>query len=210
MFYSANPGSDLRFGDILQGFVATSPTFKIPSVDDPPTWQLKVTQARYFAVLSPCCSIDRGCLLLAPLQRIRPSFLVNPYLSDDLTRVNVRVPAEKSVPPTVWSKLPDEEKTKRLTEGEALIVLECFVFAPHPHLGTYQLATKAGNVEQNHYLVDFGTTFRIECEAVSRDKPAPAGTKLLELSIATRTLLRNKIAAYFARVPAEDLVGISG
>jgi hypothetical protein len=210
MFYNDNPGQDLRFGDVLKGFVATSPEFKIPSSEDPPAWRLKVTQARHFVVLSPCCSIDRGCLLLAPLLKIRPSFLTNPHLSEDLTRINAPVPADKSLAPTAWNGLPETEKAKRLAVGDGLIVLECFVYAPHACLGSYQLPMKAGSVDQSAYLVDFGTTFRMECDAVSRDKPAPPGTKVLELSIETRKLLRSKIAAYFARVPDEDLVGIRG
>lgn len=210
MFYNAQPGQDLRFGDVVKGFVATSPEFKIPSAEDPPTWRLKITQAKYFVVMSPCCSIDRGCLLLAPLQKVRPTFLSNPYLKDELTRLNIPVPADKSLAPSAWAGLPETEKSKRLAKGAGLIFLECFIYAHHDCLGPYQLQTKDGSVDVSAYLIDFGTTFRMECEAVSRDKPAPAGTKVLELSIESRTLLRTKVAAYFARVPDEDLVGIRG
>jgi len=210
MFYNDHPGGDLRFGDVVRGFVATSPEFKLPSTDDPPTWRLKVTLAKHFVVLSPCCSIDRGCLLLAPLLKIRPAFLTNPYLSEELTRLNTPVPADKSMTPSAWAGLPEMEKAKRLAKGPGLIFGECFIYAPNDCLGSYQMPTKGGTADQSTYLVDFGTTFRMECEAVSRDKPAPAGTKLLELSIETRTLLRTKIAAYFARVPDEDLVGVRG
>jgi hypothetical protein len=210
MFYNQNPGTDLRFGDIVKGFVVAAPTFRIPSSDDPPVWHLKVTQARYLVVLSPCCSIERGCVLLAPLQRIRPAFLTNPYLAEDLERINRPVPADKTLAPSAWSALPEAERAKRLAAGDGFIVMDCFVYGPNAQLGSYVLHAKSGASDQSHYLVDFGTTFRVECDAIARGRPAPSGTKLLELSISTRKWLRTKIAAYYARIPEEDIIGVNG
>lgn len=200
----------MRFGDVVTGFAATSPEFKIPPSDEPLNWRIRIIQPKHFVVLSPCCSIEKGCLLIAPLAKIRPAFLSNPYLAEDLTRINAFVPPEKTIPPNAWENLPSEEKAKRLTAGAGYVFLECFVYAPHEYLGTYQLHRQGGAIQQSSYLIDFGTTFRVECDAISRDRPAPTGTKVIELTVDTRKALRNKIAAYYTRIPEEDLIGVVG
>lgn len=209
-FYVETPEPGLRFGDVVIGFVATSTEFKVPCADTPPAWRLKVTAAKYFAVLSPCCSIERGTLLLAPLLPVRAAFLSNAHLASDLLRLNEPVAPERQLPEHAWERLPDEEKTKRLAEGDAFIFMECFIFAPHPLLGKYMMQLKSGPEEHAAYMIDFSTAFRLECDAIARDKPAPPGTKLLQLTIRTRGLLRSKVAAYFNRIPDEDLVGVNG
>ena len=148
--------------------------------------------------------------MLAPLGPIRIAFYKNPHLVEDLTRINQQVPAEHTLPPTAWEKMPPEEAATRLAEGRGWIFNECFVYAPHDLLGDYPLSTRDGPRRIGHYLVDFATTFRAECQAVERGRPAPTGSKILELTIATRKQLREKLATYYSRVPDEDMVEIAG
>jgi hypothetical protein len=169
------------------------------------TWAITVAQPSHLVVMTPCCSIEEKCLVLAPLSRIRPSFLKNPFLAEDLTRINRRVSPEQSLPPDAWTRMGPEEKAVRTAEGEALVFQDAFVFAPSPLLPPYRLDRQGGAVEMDHYMVDFKAVFRLESSLVARGKPLPEGLKILELSIESRQDLRDKVALFYGRVPAEDV-----
>jgi hypothetical protein len=57
---------------------------------------------------------------------------------------------------------------------------------------------------ESHWMIDFKSIVRVECNAIERGKPPPTGMKFLQLSIRAREGLRQKLALYFARVPEED------
>ena len=60
-----------------------------------------------------------------------------------------------------------------------------------------------------HYMIDFKTICRIECDQIDRDKPAPAGTKILQLKAYVRQEMRDKLSFYFGRTPEEDQAYVS-
>jgi hypothetical protein len=55
-------------------------------------------------------------------------------------------------------------------------------------------------------MIDFRRMHKVECDRIANAKQAPLDTKILQLSVDTRAELREKLAAYFWRVPAEDVV----
>ena len=208
-FYSDAPDAQLRFGDLIRGYSTVFARIDSPDHNRQPELGIHVSHSDYFAVLTPCCSIEKKTLNLAPLVPIRPGFLQNPFFADDLTRINTEVQPEQSYPPDVWERLPAARKEKLLAIGNSFVFLECFVYAPNPVLRQYELDTKAGKVEVGSYLVDFKSSFRVDCNNVERGKDAPAGTKLLQLSIDSRKALRHKIAYFFGRTPEEDMIEAS-
>ena len=206
-FYSDNPGDDLRLGDVVIGFPVATPA----AHDKEPgrrsvQWQIRAVLPDYLVVMTPCCSIEKKCLLLAPLGPIRPSFLKNEWWREDLTHLNRTMPWEKSLPPEHLAKMSEEDRAAGSLAPPAYAFGECFIYPPHPILGAYALPMKPTPQDVGHYMIDFKTVFRLECDFINRPAKAPPGTKLLELAIPARRDLRAKLAQFFARVPEEDLV----
>lgn len=207
MFYSSNPSQALRFGDVVHGYVAATPTLKSPLLAaEGESYTLEVQRPFLLSILSPCCSISDKVLLLAPLIQVRSGFFDNPYFAADLTRLNRPMSPEQSLPPVAWEKLPPEEKTKRISQGESYAFLELFIYEPHDLFPRYSVHRKAGNIETSAYMVDFRHAFRLNCDRVINPAQAPLESKRLELSIETRSELREKISYFYRRVPVEDLV----
>jgi hypothetical protein len=195
-FYEGIPESALRFGDVLTGFQLVTPQAHNPSPERQKDWAIAVT---------PCCSIERKAFALAPLLQVRPSFLENEYLAEDLTRINRKVAPEQSVPREVWERLPFERRQSLIAKGLSYVFIDCFVYEEHALLPKYTLNRKAGPVELGQYMVDFKSICRVECNRVDRDQPAPRGTKILQLSVWTRQAMREKLSYYYGRPAEEDL-----
>jgi hypothetical protein len=207
-FYEETPEPGFRFGDVITGFQAVVPHLHKPgSGGESVEWGIMVSRPAYFAVITPCCSIEEKSIALTPLSPIRPSFLRNPYFAADLTRINRKVAPENSVAPEQWSRFPAERRQKMITVGEAYALMDVFVYAEHPLLRRYDLPTQhSGMVVTGFYLIDFKSIYRVNCNEIVRGKDAPKGTKLLQLKLTAREELRQKLAYYFARIPEEDQV----
>ena len=125
-----------------------------------------------------------------------------------MTRLNAHVEPKNSLPLTAWERMDPAKKAELLSKGPSYIYIECFVYEPHPLIPTYTLkkSSKEGTKEWEigHRLIDFKQIFRVECNLIERLREAPEGIKLLELTISVRSQLREKLAAFFARVPEED------
>lgn len=211
MFYEREEPTDrlFRFGDVVRGFACCTPILKKPLLDTTSSlYQIEVCTSHFSAILSPCCSIDNEILLLAPLQALLPSFFQNPWLVGDFTRVNRKMPAEKSVPPHKWQSIPQDVKEREFDlENDAYAFDDFFVYKEHPLLPRYTVNMPNGpNQETGYYIVDFKTAYRTNCDQIRRNKPHPIEAKLLQLSKESRSDLREKIVAYFARVPFEDRI----
>jgi hypothetical protein len=155
--------------------------------------------------MTPCCSIEEKTIALAPLIQVYPAFFDNPYLAEDLTRINRIMTPEQSVSPTVWGQLGEEERKRRLAEGNTYAFINHFIYQKHESYAEYTLHRKTkGNVVTNYYMVDFRNIYRVICEKIITPSNAPIESKHLQLSIETRDELRVKIARYYSRVPQED------
>lgn len=206
-FYQDQPDETLRFGDVVCGFPLSAIHIKNPArAGSSETFQVELNQPQFAVVATPCCSIKNKMLMLAPLTKIRPAFYDNDYLAVDLVRVNKSMTAEQSVPKKVWEQLPHEERVRRLdmTRSEPLAFAELFVYAPHGLLPAYTVNRRDGPLETGFYMIDFRMISPVLCDSVASAKQAPVYAKRLQLTIGARGDLRNKAAAFFARVPKED------
>ncbi|MHB1037866.1 MAG: hypothetical protein ACYC0Y_24845 [Pirellulales bacterium] len=207
-FYTNRPEPGLRLGDVITGFPVTTPqAHRLTDSDDAPrSLVITVDQPRFLVVMTPCCSIEDGSVVLAPLNMVRSAFFMNPYFDADLTRINRRVTSKDSLPPIAWEQMKPEQRAAKLNEEPGLVFLECFVYAPHPLLPLYTLRKNAWTKETGHYLVDFKTLYRLECSLIKRNAPAPTGcNKLLQLTANARKEMRDKLTYFFSRPAKEDL-----
>lgn len=209
MFYEErNLSKGLRFGDVVSGFPITVPSVQVPlSGGQFPDISVSVQSPRYEVVLSPCCSIGHSTLLLSPLIQIWRKWLGNPYLAEDLTRVNREMTPQQALSPEDWDKMGAEEMADRLEfGGPAFAFVELFVYEHHRLLVPYTLNWRSEAREVGQYMIDLRKIHRVDCPAVKSSEQCPLEAKVLELSIEARSQLRNKIADYFGRIPKEDEV----
>lgn len=205
MFYSRDISNALRMGDIVRGFILGAARQQEPKIG-PHDYQVSLRSPPFSVILTPCCSIGEKTLTLAPLVAINPKWLDNLYFARDLTNINREMNPEQSVSEAIWERLGKEERRRRLDAGRAYALYEWFVFPPHQTLGTYKVKHGGADNETGYYAIDFRCAHRIECDAVVNTKQVPITAKVLELDVEGRTELRNKLSAYFGRVPQEDAV----
>ena len=210
MFYEeVKPDEALRLGDIVTGFVLGATLIDSPSASVvKKEYSIRVSRPDFAVILSPCCSIGNKTIALVPLLPVLPDFFRNPYISEDLTRVNRPMTGRQAVPPDIWKKLSPDERQRRvdLTSPEAYGYVEYFVYGPHQLLPTYTLKVKSEKKEAGYYMVDFRNATRVRCNQISSPKSAPIETKRLQLSIPSRSDLRDKLAFYYGRPAEEDQI----
>jgi len=204
MFYKQTMDDMLRFGDVLKGYTLAASNIEEPNLSK--NYKIDINLPSYCVVLSPCCSIGEKTISLSPLIKLRGSFFDNPYLKEDITRINREMEPQQSVSPQIWEKFPPEEKEKRLNEGYAYAFVELFVYEKNDLFSRYTINRKNENIETNYYMIDFRNIYKLSCEKIKTPKDAPLESKCLQLSIPARSDLRAKIANYYARVPKEDEV----
>lgn len=168
--------------------------------------QIHLSQPRYFAVMTPCCSIEMKSIALAPLDELSSEFLSLPQLWDDLTSVNRQMQAERAVPPKKWEHLDATKRSEILAKGMRYVLLDYFIYDVHVFFEAYPLKRNKESRDFRHRLVNFKKIFRVDCSQIDRDHDAPAGVKLLQLTDDVRGQLRDKLAYFFGRVPDEDLM----
>jgi len=223
MFYQLEMEENLRFGDVVKGFVFAAPQVNEPilSLDDEPNYSIDVTIPRFSVVLTPCCSIEKKTILLSPLVPVLINFFDNPHYSENLTRINQPVPPDLAFTPDSWEHIPEEEKQRFIAIGPEYQLRQFFVYAPYSGLlPEYTLSRRDKNSETgqrrintSHYMVDFGSIHRVDCDKINRQgegSPAPPNVKHMQLSVYARKELRDKFLAYYARVTNEDEVLLKG
>lgn len=205
MFYQKQIGSAFRFGDVVRGYIATTPGLKQPilsTTDD--RYNIDIYLPTYNVIITPCCSIGEKMISLTPLIGVRNSFFTNPYFKEGLTRINRKMEPQQAIPPDAWQKLSYEEKQRRLQEGHSYAFLEFFIYEGDELFPKYIVNRKEGDIETNYYMIDFRNTYKLNCEAIITPKNVPIMSKCLQLSLRTRSELRDKLAYYYGRTPKED------
>jgi hypothetical protein len=143
--------------------------------------------------------------LLSPLKPILRKWLGNPYFVEDLTRINRPMTAQQTLSPEEWARLSEPEKQERLDFSKpAFALVEYFVYEQHPLLLAYDHNWKRESRRIGHYMIDFRKLHKVDCPKIKSATECPMDAKVLQLSIDTRTQLRDKIAYYFGRTPEED------
>ena len=193
---------NLRLGDIIDGFSHITPTFD-DLFNSKNEFRLDIKNQQFFAILTPCCSIENNLITLLPLTQIKPSFLLNPYFSDELTRINRPGPPDKIIPPIAWEILTPEQKSKEIENGESYAFFELFIYSANEKLPKYDLKYKNSVTTMLYYMIDFKQAFTITSKKIQRGATYP---KVLQLTITSRSELRNKLAKFYSRIPDEDLV----
>jgi len=204
MFYKQITDGMLRFGDVLKGYTLAASNIEEPNLSK--NYMVDINLPSYCVVVSPCCSIGEKTISLSPLIELRGSFFNNPYLYEDVTRINLKMQPEQSVSPNIWDKFSPEERQKRLAVGYAYGFVDFFVYEKNDLFSGYTIHRKNGNIETNYYMIDFRNIYKLSCDKIKTPEDAPLESKCLQLSIQARSDLRAKIADYYARVPKEDEV----
>ncbi len=208
-FYLEPFDTSFRFGDVLKGFVVSTPNFSNPPLtNENMNFNIEVSLPSYCVVLSPCCSISDKTIALSPLIKLYPTFFKNEYFTEDLTRVNRLVPPEKTMPSYAWEKLSLEKKQEILDKGEGYTFLDLFIYKEHDLFPKYEISRKSeDNIFTKYYMIDFRNIFRVNSSSIKNPNVVPIESKCLQLTIETRTDLRLKITKYFSRIPDEDITG---
>jgi hypothetical protein len=203
--YLSNPSYDdfLRLGDIIEGF-----SYIVPRFDDFSSkgneFVLDVKQPNFFAVLTPCCSIEDEIINLCPLKEIDNKLLQVDYYKEDFTRLNVPHEPRLGISNDRWEKgMNQEEKQLILQRPLAYQYKEKFVYSINENFAKYTLKYKAIVLETNCYWIDFKDAFTINAKNIKRGNKY---SKILQLTIPARFELRNKIAKYYSEIPKEDEV----
>lgn len=200
-FYQAKPDRAFRLGDVVTGFILGVTDVDTPS-PGPVDYSVRIRHPRYASIVTPCCSVGDKTLALAPLMPIKPEWLRNPYLAQDLLRVNSKMTFEQAVPPHLS---PAEKERRRALHGErSFAFYEYFVYAPHASLPSYLVKHGPNDTEISYYIIDFRMIHRIESKSIGKGAGVPIEAKVLQLSVSGRQSLREKLAHYFGRAPQED------
>jgi hypothetical protein len=206
VFYQSIRDAVPRFGDVIRGFVKSTPVQRVALLSSGShDYQVEVTIPTYCVILSPCCSIRDGLIALAPLRHVMGNLFLNPYFAEDLTRINRLVAPEKSVSPDRWSLMSDDEKSARLAGGPAYTFMEYFIYEEYPDvLPKYEVKCKRETLQTGFYMIDFRDSFRVTFAAADKPESFPPEARLLQMTRETRAELRKKVMFYYSRVPDED------
>lgn len=210
MFYQTNIDPVLRFGDVLKGFITTT-----PFIDDPllksigNDYKIEVSLPKFSVIISPCCSIGPKLVSLTPLMEIRSSFFDNTYFAEDFTRINRKMKPEFALPSKVWESFSFNEKNIRNAIGLDYVFLYLFIYEKSDSLHPpYEIHRRGDNIKTSYYMIDFRYTYCINCDKIGNPgeqiKRNVLNSKILQLTIETRKELRDKLSNYFGRTPKED------
>jgi hypothetical protein len=211
MFYRDGLGNELRFGDVVKGFVLTNAVLIKTHWDTTnPPYDINVLTPDFSVIMTPCCSIEDKTIAVTQLIPVRISFFDNPHWADDLTRINRIMSPQESVSPQVWSQLSTDEQQRRIAEGNTYAHANLFIYDKHEILPEYPLSRKRGNETQKittgYYMVDFKNIVKVNCDRILSPSDSPLECRLLELTVEAREELRIKLGWYYSRRPEEDQV----
>lgn len=208
MFYAEETDKYLRFGDVVRGYILPNTTIKEPILSfksESHNYTIDV-EMPYSVVLTPCCSIGESMISLTPLIKVRSNFFNNPYFAEDLTRINRLMKPQQSLSPDELEKFSPEEKQRFLAKKINYALLNYFIYEENERFKKYTLRKR----EIKYYMINFKNIYTMNCAMIKRPKElkpedAPVmESKVLQLSIQTRSELRAKIAYYYSRIPEED------
>lgn len=200
-------GKELRLGDIVAGFTCVVPHLQ-PGSDAShdrvgELSNIQVVRECLAVVLTPCCSIEGHELVIGPLEHVCAAWFDNPFVSEDFVRIDRRMSNEQYTPPTEWARMDSIEKASRQAVGPGWAFVEYFAFPSGGLLPPYESTYKRRQYVTDCYVVDFRRPMLVDHEFPHAEGHT-CGEKLLQLSPEARGLLRDKIANYYFRQPAEN------
>lgn len=199
-FYAIEQSQSLRQGDIVFGLPILEPSIQGKPIQDiRHSYQID-SSVCHCVVITPCCSIEDGRILLSPLKKLTGKFTRHEIFGPNPLRINEPVEPVESIGPTLWAKLSPEDQIQREAEGTAYALLYMFVYDGHPSLPVYQLRDHDTQI----HFVDFRNSFTVKWDEIKRQSNNAIDVKVAELSMETRKLFRNKIKHFYGRIPVED------
>ena len=208
MFYQDQIDSEFRFGDVIKGFVSATPKINNPPINSyNSTYSIQISNPLFYIILSPCCSISDKVISLSPLIPVLSTFFLNPYFTEDLTRINRIVTPDKALPPIAFEKMPEETKEEHLNKEPAYTFVDLFVYEKNELFPEYTISfKKTDSIQTNYYMIDFRNTYRVDCSMIKNPSNVPIDLKFLQLTVKTRSELRDKITKYYGRIPDDDII----
>lgn len=231
MFYSDTFSPYLRFGDVLKGFMKVIAEIDEPILSKITNFNIKVENAEFCIVMDPCCNIDDGTITLTPLKPINKNWLFNPYLENNIVSLNSEIKPIKAIHPDRWNSLKLTEKQNLYAENDKYQQIRYFIYDIHNILPVYKIekdysfieyiddktklpAFKKDNIKKsldlNYYMIDFKNIYYVNCKRISNPRQKLdeqlSNAKVLELSIESRNLLRDKLAFWYYNRPEEDVI----
>lgn len=211
MFYRNGLGNELRFGDVVKGFVLANTVLTKTHWNTPKeAYDINVLIPEFSIIMTPCCSIEDKTIAITPLLPVRISFFDNLHWADDLTKINRIMTPQQSVSTKVWSQFDGEAQQRRIAEGITYAHANFFIYDEHEILPKYLLSRKRGNQTQEvttgYYMVDFKNIVKVNCDKIVSPSDFPLECRLLELTVEARDELRVKLGWYYSRLPKEDQV----
>ena len=214
MFYEERiNANNLRFGDVVQGFIETIPHIENPlsnSVLKGYEYKVETRIPEFSVIITPCCSIKDNTVCLTPLERITSDIYrnLNEEIIKDFTILNTEVEQEDIISSFNWNLLSDDEKRKKKNEGKALVFIDKYFYKSHDFFEKYEIHLRGEEFFIDDYVIDFKDTFRIKCNKIIYQKVHTdiLSAKSLELSKKARNDFRIKLSSYYARIPDEDII----
>lgn len=233
MFYEDAIENNLRFGDVVKGFVSLIPKLNKPFGN----MSIEIQNPQFSVVLDPCCEIGKGTVLLSPLEEISQQLLDIPILSADITGkdlilINKQQQAKDYFYPTEWNSLSAESKKDLLGDKPEFVWQSLFVYEGHYYFPTYTVKRKKKYrqvidpetglpkyeevaepvvLSISHRMINFKAIYRVNCEDITSSQKAGKSASddilssiVLRLSTENRNQLRQKMAYYFGKTPKED------
>lgn len=230
MFYIDVVETRLRFGDVLEGYLSTTPILDKPFVEHSnEPYNIDVQLPQFCVVMDPCCNIGDGTISLTPLIQIKSHFWDNPHLFRDITTINREMPPVTAIHPQKWSSLSLEDKQLLINASPQYNHLNFFVFEENDLFPPYTVRKKLKYEEKidqeiklpifevkqekwqfdtKYYMIDFKKTYHVNCRRISKPTQKTddniLASKVLQLSIETRNELRDKMSFYYGNPPEED------
>jgi len=234
MSYNNTIDDQLRFGDVVKGYLWVTPKVDKPFIDtNAESYTIKVDKPLFSVVLDPCCEVGDGMISLAPLEEVNSRLWDIAFLANDMTLLNVPNNAKNLMHPSTWNKQSDDEKKEALQEVDKLGQTPFFVYQGNPlfpeytitrsnrytevidpdsQLPKYEVRKEQVLFTTRHRMINFKNIYNVNCDKiVSANKPIDKAIKesiILQLSIKTRNQLREKLSNYYRKRPAEDEVDL--
>ena len=219
----------LRFGDVLNGYLSTTPRITKPITDNSfDDYQIEVEMPDFCVIMNPCCEIGNGSISLTPLIKITNYWLDNPFIAENLLILNKEIKPFNAIHPRQWNGFTDDEKIEYIEAYPRYQYTNFYIYDTNDKLPSYPITKqykyeliedditglpkynvikKEETIVINYYMIDFRNIYPIKCDKIIKDKIEEEimSSKILQLSIYSRTDLRNKLAFHFINSPDQEL-----
>lgn len=160
--------------------------------------------------MTHCCSIGKGNLALAPLQKIHHKIDIlrlNSDIYSNFTALNRKIEKKKLIPKKNLDNIPPEKKTEIEMEGKGWHHIDKIFYDSNDLFTPYEIKLNDDEIIKTaSYIVDFSDIYNVKCSKIQKnniDKKI-LKSKYLELTDNAREEIKENIAMYFSRPAEED------